>query len=178
MLQIFETGQFLRDGFELVFIENQVSGLFHLCKRFGQAAQLVLGQVKTLAAQDSDIVRKLLEAIARQKDVLDFRQTTDIPSFQVQFVEIQVDFLKAIQRSEPSGNVFDLITFQVQSFQMLATLDARRTPIETGVSQREYLDFVVFWDVKIVYFGPDDFKPSHRIRNISHILIFSRLGHA
>ena len=144
MLQILKTCQFLRDGLKRVVIENQVSGLFQFCKRLGQGAELVLWQVQAFATKHTNIVWEFLDAIARQQDVFYLSQAADIPSFQVQFVEIQVDFFKTIQRTNPSGNVFDLVAFQIQSLQMLAMLDARRNPVKTTVGQWEYLYLIVF----------------------------------
>jgi hypothetical protein len=161
VLQILETGQFIWDGFKRVVIENQVSGLFQISKRLGQGAELVLRQVQAFATQHTNIVGEFLDAIARQQDVFYLRQTAYIPSFQIQFVEVQVDFFKTIQRTEPSGNVFDLVAFQVQSLQILATLDARRNLVKITVGQYENFDLVVFGNVKTMDLGVIQLEYSH-----------------
>ena len=111
--------------------------------------QLVFAQIEAFAAQPTDIVRQLFEAVASHHDLLDVGKMGDVGPVESQLVVIQREFFQAVEFHDPSRDMTDLVAFQIKCFQVFALANARWDAGQLAIRQVQTLDVIVFRKIDI-----------------------------
>jgi hypothetical protein len=97
--------------------------------------------------QPTYVLGQGLNAVGAQEYLFGFRKVTNIRSVDSQLIEIQTNFFQTIKFHNPSWNMTNLVTFQIECFQMLAATDVRGNVGQLAIRQIKALDAIVFWEI-------------------------------
>ena len=147
MLEIIETVQDLGNVFKLVLIENEVFDLDQLSEWSWQGTKFVLGQIEVVAVQLPYIFWEPFNAIPRQKDTFELRQTSNIAFVWFKLIEIQAYFLQTVKFRNPFGNMANMVALQIEIFQVFAATNAGWNTGQLAVRQVQAFDMIVFGKV-------------------------------